>query len=312
MSSGHISRPLPQGFPLDGYRIERLLSQGGFSMVYLARDQGGAPVAIKEYLPFLLARRTGDDPVPTVAAEDRAAFNQGMKCFFQEARLLAHIDHPNVVRVLNFFRANETAYMVMRYESGNNLKDHVQRLQAHGAAMQENVLRQIFVHLLNGLREVHRQRLLHLDIKPANIYLNGEGQPVLLDFGASRHGLGENRPVLAPVHTPGFAAPEQEGSGEAVGPWTDIYSIGATLYACLAGNPPPPATARMEKDELNAAEYRWRGRYSPQLLELIDWCLKLKTTERPQSVFALQKVLNGELLDLTDPSWFASPSAGGG
>lgn len=304
MSPAPANRPLPTGFVLDRYRIDRQLSTGGFSFVYLAHDEAGAAVVIKEYFPGRLARRSQDNPAPEVPPECQGAFLAGMKSFFEEARLLAHIDHANVVRVLNFFRANDTAYMVMRYEDGHSLHQHLMALKKAGQAIGEEFLRHVFVRLLAGLREVHRQKLLHLDIKPANIYLRRDGQPVLLDFGATRHGLGGDDSSLSEVHTPGFAAPEQEGSGEPLGPWTDIYGIGATLYACLAYGPLPPATTRMKRDELEPAQQRWFKRYSPQLLELIDWCLRLHVAERPQSVFELQKVLHGELLDLVDPSWF--------
>ncbi len=301
------NQPLPPGFQLEGYRIERKLSMGGFSMVYLAHDEAGTSVAIKEYLPARLARRIGDSPLSVVAEEDRVAFNHGLKAFFEEGRILAHIDHPNVVKVLNFFRANQTAYMVMRYETGHNLQEIVRRFQERGESIKEEHLRNLFVPLLSGLREVHKQKLLHLDIKPANIYLRNNGQPVLIDFGASRQGLGGDSPVHGTVYTPGFAAPEQENSGQPLGPWTDIYSIGATLYSCLAGRPPLAANLRLAHDGLERAERRWLKRYSAQLLELIDWCMRLNVDERPQSVFAVQKVMQGELLDLVDPSWFDIP-----
>ena len=298
-------RPLPGGFQLDAYRIDRMLSKGGFSLVYLATDGEGTPVVIKEYLPANLAGRQGDDPAPTVAPENQAKFRKGMRSFLEEARLLARISHPNVVAVLNFFMTNNTAYIVMRHESGQSLHDYVSRLKGRGEAIAEAFVRGVFVRLLAGLREVHRQKLLHLDLKPANIYLRSDGNPVLLDFGAARWGLGEGDPSLGQVFTPGFAAPEQQGSGEALGPWTDIYAIGATLYSCLdGGQTPMPARLRQEQDGLERAEDRWASRYSPQLLEVIDWCLRLPATTRPQSVYALQKVLNGELLDIVDPSWF--------
>jgi len=294
-------QPLPPGYQLEGYRIERQLSQGGFSIVYLAHDEQDMPVAIKEYLPARLTQRSAASPVPIIAEEHQAAFNQGMKGFFEEGRLLAGLDHPNVVRVLNFFRANGTAYLVMRYERGRTLQEHIQK---HTGVIAESFIRQVFSRLLNGLREVHMHKLLHLDIKPANIYLRIDGHPVLLDFGATRQGLGGNDATLSAVHTPGFAAPEQTGSGEAQGPWTDIYAVGATLYACLAGNTPISAERRAKGEKLEPAQERWRKEYSPQLLELIDWSMHLPIAERPQSVFSLQKVLNGELLDLVDPSWF--------
>ena len=147
--------------------------------------------------------------------------------------------------------------------------------------------------------------MLHLDLKPDNIFLRDDMQPVLLDFGSARWGLGPADGSLANVLTPGFAAPEQQGSGEALGPWTDIYAVGATLYACLSpGQTPQAADLRMKADALQPAQRRWAKAYSLQLLELIDWCMQLKIKARPQSVYALQKVLSGELLDLVDPSWF--------
>lgn len=299
--SQQSTHPLPPGFQLEGYRIERQLSHGGFSIVYLAHDAQDTPVAIKEYLPARLVTRSAASPVPFIAEDKMPAFMQGLKNFFEEGRLLARLDHPNVVRVLNFFRANETAYLVMRYERGRTLQEHIQR---HPGTLGETFIRNVFTRLLNGLREIHMHKLLHLDIKPANIYLRMDGHPVLLDFGATRQGLGGNDPAFGAVHTPGYAAPEQMGSGEAQGPWTDIYAVGATLYACLAGSTPLSADLRAKGERLDPAQERWRKQYSPQLLELIDWSMNLRVADRPQSVFALQKVLNGELLDLVDPSWF--------
>ena len=164
-----------------------------------------------------------------------------MKCFFEEGRALAKINHPNVVRVLNFFRANETVYMVMRYERGRTLQQQIQMRQDQ---MSERFVRHVFMHLLNGLREVHTHKLLHLDIKPANIYLRTDGSPVLLDFGAARQTLTTNRPKLAPMYTPGFAAPEQYRDPDRLGPWTDVYGTGASMFACLAAFAPQAADAR--------------------------------------------------------------------
>jgi serine/threonine protein kinase len=158
-----------------------------------------------------------------------------LRSFLEEARLLARIRHPNIVAVLNFAKANRTAYLVMRHETGHTLETHMVDLRKRRVAIDEAYLRLVFVRLLSGLREVHKEKLLHLDLKPANIFLRQDGNPVLLDFGAARWGLGAADSSLGYVYTPGFAAPEQQGSGEPLGPWTDIYAIGATLYACLSG-----------------------------------------------------------------------------
>ena len=282
------NQPLPDGYQLQNYHIRKVLSCGGFSIVYLAEDDNEAPVAIKEYLPSSLALRNQGDALPAVAEENLATFRYGMKCFFEESKSLAGLSHSSVVRVLNFFRANETAYMVMRYERGRTLHEHIGH---HRGSIKEDFIRRVITLLLNGLREVHTNKLLHLDIKPANIYIRNDGSPVLIDFGAARQTLTEQTTRLSPMYTPGFAAPEQYRKRELLGPWSDIYSVGATMFSCLAGAAPPPADQRLDKDRYVPARKLWAGKYSEQLLQTIDWCLRLDHLRRPQSVFALQKVL---------------------
>lgn len=286
--ASQANNPLPSGYQLDEYRIERQLSLGGFSLVYLASDAQGTPVVIKEYLPNSLALRREGEVLPSVRSENVAMFRYGMKCFFEEGRALAGLQHQNVVRVLNFFRANDTVYMVMQYERGATLQEYIRR---HRGQISERFLRGVFTRLLNGLREVHSHKLLHLDIKPSNIYLRLDGTPVLLDFGAARQTLAAGTPMLKPMYTPGFAAPEQYTSRELLGPWSDIYSVGASMYAALAGAAPQAADLRIQKNEVVSAARRWASKYSPQLLRTVDWCMKLDHLERPQSVFALQKAL---------------------
>jgi serine/threonine protein kinase len=282
------NQPLPNGYQLQNYRVASVLSCGGFSIVYLAYDENDQPVAIKEYLPSQLALRKEGDALPSIADENLAIFRYGMKCFFEEGRSLARLSHPNVVRVLNFFRANETVYMVMRYERGRTLQEHI---HARRGVIKENFIRHVFALLLNGLREVHSNKLLHLDIKPANIYIRNDGSPVLIDFGAARQTLAEEGLRLNPMYTPGFAPPEQYKNRQLLGPWSDCYAIGASMYACLAGVAPQAADHRMEKDRYVSATKLWGGKYSRHLLETVDWCLELDHLNRPQSVFALQKVL---------------------
>jgi serine/threonine protein kinase len=211
-----------------------------------------------------------------------------MKCFFEEGRSLAQINHTNVIRVMNFFRANDTVYMVMQYERGKTLQEQI---ISQKRITKETFIRRIFAELLNGLREVHTQRMLHLDIKPANIYIRVDGSPLLLDFGAARQTLTTEKSRLTPMYTPGFAALEQYRNWDPLGPWTDIYGIGASMYACLAGRAPQPADERLQTDQLVAARQQFQGQYSEQLLNLIDWALNLDYLKRPQSVFALQKAL---------------------
>ena len=295
--------PLPAGFQLDQYRIDRQLSLGGFSIVYLAYDADGVPVAIKEYLPNSLALRKDGEIEPLVPEEHEPAFRYGMKCFFEEGRSLAKLMHPNLVRVLNFFRANGTVYMVMQFERGRTLHDVIQK---HRLELKERFIRGMFTRLLNGLREVHARKLLHLDIKPSNIYVRTDGTPVLLDFGAARQTLMNEEPILKPMYTPGFASPEQLSRREDLGPWSDIYSVGASLYACLGGTAPPRSDEREKEDTYQPAARAFAGRYSEQLLETIDWCLQLDPLQRPQSVYSLQKALTRRSAEEPMPAhWFA-------
>lgn len=286
--SAQSNYALPNGYQLMDYRIVRKIGGGGFSLVYLAYDANDQAVAIKEYLPANLVKRGENDLVVPIAETNLQSFRYGMRFFFEEGRSLARILHPNVVRVENFFRANDTVYMVMRYERGKTLQEYI---RSHRGAVRETFIRRIFAELLNGLREVHTQKLLHLDIKPSNIYIRMDGSPVLIDFGAARQTLTTEQPKLMSMYTPGFAAPEQYTDPTLLGPWTDIYSIGATMYACLAGSAPIAADARLTNDKLIPAVKSWEGKYAPQMLAIIDSCLQLDHLARPQSVFTLQKAI---------------------
>lgn len=286
--ASQTNQPLPDGYQLQNYTIEKLLSSGGFSIVYLARDENGTPVAIKEYLPSALVIRSEGAEVKINSEENLSVFRHGLKCFFEEGRSLANISHTNIVRVENFFRANETVYMVMQYVRGRTLQFHIQR---HRQEFTESFIRRLFTHLLNGLREVHANKLLHLDIKPANIYVTMESRPVLLDFGAARQALTSDAPRLRPMYTAGYAAPEQYKDQTQLGPWTDIYAVGATMYACVAGDHPQPANARVTEDHIVSLRSLVDNLYSDDLLSIIDWCLKLNHMDRPQTAFELQKAL---------------------
>lgn len=293
---------LPNGMEIGGYRIVKKIAVGGFSIVYLAEDNDGHSVAIKEYMPAALARRAEGELQPTVAPEHLDLYRIGLKCFFDEGRALASIVHPHVVRVLNFFRAHDTVYLVMGYEQGRSLQDHIARRKAMGdkPLVSETALRRMFAHVMDALREVHTHKLLHLDLKPANIYLRSDGTPILIDFGAARQTLHADLSQLHPMYTPGFAAPELYSKKE-LGPWTDIYSIGASLFTCMGGVPPQSAMERKREDRMDDFYLQLRGLYSSELIDLVRWSLMLEPMKRPQSVFALQKALRSQLKNPVKP-----------
>jgi serine/threonine protein kinase len=288
--------PLPPDTIIGGYRVIRKVAAGGFGLVYLALDPDGQQVAVKEYLPSSLAARAPGELLPQVQPEKLSLYRLGLKSFFEEGRSLAQISHPSVVSVLNFFRENETVYMVMNYLEGAALQDFIvtARDLKQSKVFRESTIRSLFDEILRGLRIVHQHKMLHLDIKPANIFITDDNKSVLIDFGAAREVLSKEGNFIRPMYTPGFAAPEMYRRDASMGPWTDIYAIGACIYACMQGYPPNEAPQRLEKDRIAIALARLRGVYSDNLIEVVEWCMALDPLSRPQSVFALQKELSRE------------------
>ncbi|MFO7594646.1 MAG: serine/threonine-protein kinase [Pseudomonadota bacterium] len=282
---------LAPGTRLENYVIDNKLGGGGFSIVYLGREvDSGEQVAIKEYMPRKLAYR-GEDGCTIHSLDDKAAeqFAHGRRLFFQEANTLAGIKHPNIINVENFIRANGTIYMVMEYVRGINLQDYIRR---HKGGLSEKFIYHVFLPLLDGLKLIHDKGLLHMDIKPANIHLRPGGSPVLLDFGAVHEMQQSRKYQPGQVLTLGFSPVEQSTAGGYVGPWTDVYAIGATMRACIEGASPPPAEARRMKDTMKSATEAFRKGYSKSLLKVVDWAMEVDPMYRPQSIDELIQALN--------------------
>jgi serine/threonine protein kinase len=286
---------------LEDYRIKRMLGAGGFGITYLAKDLREPPesprrnVAIKEYLPFEIATRMPDGVQVGILSEaDREDFLFGLEKFEREARTLARFKHPNIVEVRRYFRANGTAYIVMRYERGVDFETVVESPEP----MYEDDLRAILHPLLDGLDAVHMAGFLHRDIKPSNIYVRKDDlSPVLLDFGAARAALKSKSQKMTALVTPGYAPFEQYSSDGNNGPWSDIYGLGAVLYAAVTKERPREATERMaalikgRPDPQIPAAKRAGDMFSSDLLEAIDWALKVPESDRPQSIADLRSAL---------------------
>ena len=236
------------------YPAGRVLGDpGGFGIVYLGWDALlETRVAIKEFLPREHAARNPDRLTVTPhGTRDREAFAFGLGKFLEEARILAKFDHAAVVRVRDFFEANDTAYLVMDHYEGLSLDEYLER---QGGRLSESLAANILGPILDGLREVHDKGFLHRDIKPGNIYLTRNGRPVLLDFGAARFAMGERSRSLSVVLTPGYAPFEQYHRKGVQGPWTDVYACGAVLLRMLTGEKPPESIERLEEDRLSLPE----------------------------------------------------------
>lgn len=275
---------LPTGTVLaDDYRIERVLGAGGFGITYLAEETPLARlVTIKEYFPSDYAARSGGvdaSPRSQDCAED---YRWGLDRFLEEAQTLAKFDHPNIVRVYRYFRANQTGYMVLHFEEGQSFKGW---LKSMGRAPRQHELDRVIAPLLDALELIHGADFLHRDIAPDNIIIRKDGSPVLIDFGSARGEIAQHSMTVSALIKPGYSPYEQYATNSRQqGAWSDIYSLGATLYQAVTGKRPPDAPSRMVADELIPVRDAALSSYRPAFLTAIDKALALEITSRPKSV----------------------------
>ncbi|MFI3185562.1 MAG: serine/threonine-protein kinase [Methylococcaceae bacterium] len=282
---------LQTGTIIDQYVIERELAHGGFSSVYLARqiaDQ--VQVAIKEYLPRKFAHRTWNNQVVANSEETETFFKRGRVLFFEEAKVLSTLKHPNIVEVIGFFKANSTVYMVMTYDYGLTLD---KLLNDKILTVSEELLMTLFKSLLTGLAHIHSQHYIHLDIKPSNILVRPGNDALLLDFGAIQSFPKSHLSKQSKILTKGYSPIEQHDLSAQLGPWTDIYAVGASMRVCLDAKTPVPALDRAQQDTLVPASKAFKRKYPEHLLKAIDWAMALQPQNRPQSVAELLQALVG-------------------
>ena len=288
-AGGLVLNALPQGYSLQEYALDGVLGCGGFGITYLATDRNlNCQVAVKEYLPADQAVRDNSQSVKPKSTDATAPFDWGLRRFLDEARALATFNHPNIVRVLRYFEANNTAYMVMELVTGQPLNEWAMQNQP----MEEAKLLALIHPLLDGLQVVHAADFLHRDIKPSNIIVRPNMVPVLLDFGAARQLASRTGRELTAIVTPGYAALEQYHSLGNQGPWTDLYSLAAVMYTLVTGQRPIEAPGRTRNDPLpRATDAGNRAAFSDDLLRAIDWALSPDEEKRPSSVSAFARVL---------------------
>ena len=282
---------LPEGTRLQEFELRGFLGAGGFGIAYLGwNTELQIPVAIKEYLPSDCAVRERSLSVVAKSRDDAAVYEWGLESFLEEARMLARFKHPNIVQIYGFFRAHGTGYIVMEYVEGQTLSE---RLKEHGV-VSEGQLRQILLPLLEGLEEVHRSGLTHRDIKPGNIIMRAsDDSPVLLDFGAARQTVMARSRSMTAVLTPGYAPLEQYSEKGRQGPWTDVYALGALCCRAMTGKAPEESSDRILEDTLEPLEESCRGQGSPEFLRALDWALRVRPEDRPQSLSQWRAALVG-------------------
>lgn len=273
------SHELPMGLLLGNYKILKTIGRGGFGITYLAKDEEtGEEVVIKENLPSFYALRdqTSLTVTPLGEGESTQGYRWALERFLDEAKTLAKLDHPNIVKVLKAFSALGTAYYVMPVVNGGALSTHAPAPEQ----MTEAWLTPILKKLLRALSYLHNHSLLHRDLKPANILLDSAGEPIIIDFGTARSMISERSQTM--IGTPGFTPVEQMQNKGNTGPWTDIYALGATCYRLITGQNPPNSLDRLGQDSLRPLRARpeLRERFTHPFLIAVDKALAMQLEHR--------------------------------
>lgn len=273
---------LPAGVVLGNYTILKTIGQGGFGITYLAVDATTqAEVVIKENLPSFYALRdqTSLTVTPLAGEESTRGYKWSLERFLDEARTLAKLNHPNIVRVLTAFSALETAYYVMPVVHGGSMAEAA----PPPYHITEAWLSPILQKLLGALAYLHSHALLHRDLKPANILIDRNGEPIIIDFGTARSMISERSQTM--IGTPGFTPVEQMQNNGHPGPWTDIYALGATCYRLITGQNPPSCLDRLAQDTLRPLHSipELQNRFSQPFLQAIDKALFMRSEQRWQN-----------------------------
>ena len=283
---------LPEGAILSGqYIIEKVLGQGGFGITYQAQDhKSGKKVAVKEYFPDTMVTRTEKTKVIPFSGERGEFFSYGKSCFLQEAETLARfIGNENIVRIHTYFEENGTAYFVMDFVEGASF-DHF--IKDRGGSISYEEAESVLLPVIDALSVVHAKGIVHRDVTPDNIYITDEGNVILLDFGAARYSLGDKSRSLDVVLKHGFAPREQYARHGRQGPFTDIYSLGATFYFAITGRRPPDSIERMEEDIL-VPPSSLGVKIPPQKEDALLTALNVSAADRYQSMPEFKQALLG-------------------
>ncbi len=288
---------LKRGDKIGCYQIEEVLGRGGFAVTYLATDMNlDVDVAIKEYLPREITQRDANLQVTARKPEFVEDYEVGLQNFAREAKTLARFKHPHIVRVHQVLHANNTAYMVMDFEKGQELAEILEKHET----LPEDELRAILFPILDGVEEIHRHGFVHRDIKPSNIYIRENGSPVLIDFGAARYTMSETTQQLTAVVTVGYTPIEQYNvSEDTQGPWSDIYALAAVCYEAVSGDVPTDSVTRASAsvtkgdDPLPSVRTMTKQQYTDDCLDAIDWGLRMEAEDRPQVIAQWRDAFDG-------------------
>ena len=279
---------VPGSVLMNRYVVGRVIGKGCFGITYLAYDAlTRKKIAVKEYFPYGLAQRTTGSIEVSVTSENNAdTFRLGAEKFYNEAKLVSKFNgNPNIVSVYDCFYENDTVYMAMEYLRGSTLKDYIRE---HGILSAPQAL-YIANSITNALVVAHSASVLHRDISPDNVMMCDNGDIKLIDFGAARQLVAERSQAFSVILKPGFAPPEQYSKKGNQGSWTDVYSLGTTLYFMLTGDIPEDPTSRFDDDDTFKEN---QFDIDPTLWEVITKSTKLKIEERYADSYELKKALS--------------------
>lgn len=304
---------LPVGTRVSDFEIIGLIGEGGFGIVYLAKDTSlDRVVALKEFMPSSFAGRVDGIQVAVRAANNRGTFEAGLKSFINEAKMLARFAHPALVEVFRFWEGNGTAYMAMRLYRGETLR---QVLTRGGELFSEERIAQIMAPIFDALEMLHREQVFHRDIAPDNIML-ADGRSVLLDFGSARRILGDGTQALTTVLKPGYAPIEQYSDDGTMkqGAWTDVYALGGVLFHIATGKAPMQAVSRMLSDPMPSVADATGGRFSSTFSQAVAKAMSVHVDNRFQTVTEFRKALGwnitqAQVVTLPPPQVWLEPDA---
>jgi serine/threonine protein kinase len=301
MAIDHPHDALPPGFKLGDYEILRVLGRGGFGFTYQARrlDVSGDMVAIKELFPHATAYRTSNHHVVARSGASQHEIDSIIEMFARESKVICSLRHPNIAQGIEAFRANNTAYLVMRYISGRNLRDSLR--DSNGYRASPSTLPRLMIPLLDALETLHQHGLLHCDIKPDNIFLGVGYEPILIDLGSARWHISDVATEESSTYSHYFSAVEQLSDRfGSIGPWTDIYQLSAVMYRCISGGKLPDSMDRLNPSGdpyLPLHDIKESVIYPKALINGIDSGLRLLPKNRPKSIAEWRKAM-----ELTQPS----------
>ena len=289
--AGGSENCLPAGTRLADFEIIEVLGEGGFGIVYLAFDHAlRRTVAVKEFMPSVLAMRGENGAVALRAERHHDTFRGGLKSFINEARMLAQFDHPALVKVHRYWEQNNTAYTAMQYYEGRTIKAIVEQ---NPELIDQAWCIRMLGQVLQALEVLYTMQIVHRDVSPDNIIVQDSGEAVLLDFGSAREIIGDMTRAITVILKPGYAPVEQYANDTSLeqGAYTDIYALCAVVYFAITGKPPASSIARMVQDPMVPLATLAPPGYNYAFLAAIDQGLAVLADDRPRTIPAFRTLL---------------------